>query len=188
VIAGVHERSYVHFSCHGSYNWTDPTASALFLADGELTLAELQQGVVDLSRTRLVTLSACETGISDVLQGSPEEYVGVPAGFLLAGVPCVVSSLWAVPDLSTALIMERFYSNHVQNGMEFPAALGEAQRWLRQATAREMGLVELWECVYQNSGESDVDAFRAMRYYRSNPEVQPFAHPYYWAAFTVNGM
>ena len=82
VLAGVQGRTYVHFSCHGSYDWDDPPASGLELADDRLTLAELQQGEVDLSAARLVTLSACETGISDVLRGSAEEYVGIPAGFL----------------------------------------------------------------------------------------------------------
>lgn len=109
VAAGVQGRTYVHFSCHGSYTWTDPPTSGLELADARLTLAELQQGEIDLSSARLLTLSACETGIIDVLRGSAEEYVGIPAGFLLAGVPCVVSSLWSVPDISTALLMERFY-------------------------------------------------------------------------------
>jgi CHAT domain-containing protein/tetratricopeptide (TPR) repeat protein len=187
VIGAAVGRSYVHFACHGSYNWNDPTQSGLELADGRLTLAELQQATINLSAARLVTLSACETGLIDVLKSSPEEYVGIPAGFLLASVPCVVSSLWSVPDLSTTLLMERFYRNHVQDGMDFAAALCEAQRWIRQATASEMKLAELWERIYQSSGESNVDAFRSMRYYRSHPEVHPFAHPYFWAAFAVNG-
>jgi CHAT domain-containing protein/tetratricopeptide (TPR) repeat protein len=187
VIVGIQDSSYVHFSCHGRYNWNDPTKSGLSLADGQLTLYELQQKIVDLTRTRVVTLSACETGISDVIHGNAEEYVGIPAGFLLAGVSCVISSLWAVSDLSTALLMERFYHNHLFDGMDFSTALGKAQRWLRQASAHEMGLAELWKYIYQKSGESDAAALRAMRYYRFNPEIRPFAHPYYWAAFTVNG-
>lgn len=105
MIDGVQGRGYIHFACRGNYNWNDPYESGLVLADGRLTLDELQRGNVDLSSARLVTLSACETGIVDISKGNPEEYVGVPAGFLLAGVPCVVSSLWEVPDLSTALLM-----------------------------------------------------------------------------------
>ena len=191
VLAGVQGRTYVHFSCHGSYHWNDPPASGLELADGRLTLADLQQGGIDLSAARLVTLSACETGISDVIQGSAEEYVGIPAGFLLAGVPCVVSSLWAVPDLSTALLMERFYRNHLRKGMAFAAALREAQVWVRKLGIGEV--VKYAEQYYQQVRQKDkMELYKIMRYYqvqaKQNPGWHPFEHPYYWAAFTVNGM
>jgi CHAT domain-containing protein/tetratricopeptide (TPR) repeat protein len=190
VIAGVQGHSYVHFSCHGAYNWSDAAQSGLELADGRLTLAELQRGVMDLSSARLVTLSACETGVSDVIEANAEEYVGIPAGFLLAGVPCVVSSLWAVPDLSTALLMERFYRNHLGKRMDFAAALREAQRWVR-----ELSVVEVARYVERGYRESEQRGkeglFRQMRYYQArvkqNPALRPFEHPYFWAAFTING-
>ena len=187
----IHERSYVHFSSHGSYNWNEPTASGIYLADDRLTLAELQQGIVDLSSVRLVTLSACETGISDVIMGSPNEYVGVPAGFLVAGVPCVVCSLWAVPNLSTALLMERFYRNHLTHGMDFVAALCEAQVWIRKLKVGEVAAYsEQW--YQQSTWEEKRSLLHYMRYYRyiseKYPNWHPFEHPYYWAAFTVNGM
>jgi CHAT domain-containing protein len=155
-----------------------------------LVLAELQGGVVDLSATRLVTLSACETGISDILKGSAEEYIGVPAGFLVAGVPCVVSSLWEVPDLSTSLLMERFYRNHLSEGMDIAAALREAQVWVRELDVGEVAqYTEQW--YRQAHQKENAELFRVMRYYRHQAEqaatLHPFAHPYYWAAFTVNG-
>jgi CHAT domain-containing protein/tetratricopeptide (TPR) repeat protein len=192
VIDRMQERTYVHFSCHGSYRWNDPPASGLELTDGRLTLAELQQGVVDLSTARLVTLSACETGVSDVLRGSAEEYVGIPAGFLLAGVPCVMSSLWAVPDLSTALLMERFYRNHLVDKMDFAAALQEAQGWVRKLSIEEVASYAM-QCYRQSTQKEEAkkELLRYMRHYRylaeQNPTLRPFAHPYYWAAFTVNG-
>ena len=188
VMTRVRGQAYLHFSCHGSYDWNDPTASGLDLADGRLTLSELQEGSLDLSATRLVTLSACETGMTDVIQGS-EEYVGVPAGFMWAGVPCVISSLWAVPDLSTALLMERFYHNHLKDRMGFAAALREAQRWVRTL---EIGkVVEYAEQCYDQSGRKDATLLHYLLHYRSlakkDSGLCPFAHPYYWAAFTVNG-
>jgi len=190
VLAGVQGRTYLHFSCHGSYRWNDPPASGLDLADDRLRLAELQRGGIDLSAARLVTLSACETGITDVLRGSAEEYVGIPAGFLLAGVPCVVSSLWAVPDLSTALLMERFYSNHLKGGMEFAVALREAQVWVRNLQIGEVA--QYAEQCYQQARQGEKrELYVLMRSYRTQaeqkPTLRPFAHPYYWAAFTVNG-
>ena len=186
VLAAMQGCAYLHFACHGGYNWDDPAASGLELADGQLTLAELQAGSIDLSATRVVTLSACETGISDVMKGSAEEYVGIPAGFLLVGVPCVVSSLWEVPDLSTALLMERLYRNHLLGKKDVAAALREAELWLRELKVEEVAqYAERWYRRKQGA-----ELFRLMRYYRHqaehNPSLRPFAHPYYWAAFVVN--
>ncbi len=191
VIESVRGSSYVHFSCHGSYDWNDPPQSGLALADGRLTLRDLQQDAVDLSAARLVTLSACETGMSDVIHGSAEEYVGISAGFLLAGVPCIVASLWAVPELSTAMLMERFYQSHLSRGMSFAAALREAQAWVRELRIGEV-VAYIERCYEQSPPAKKTEYFRYMRYYRhqakDDPTQRPFAHPYYWAAFTVNGL
>jgi CHAT domain-containing protein len=147
--------SYLHFSCHGFYRWDDPLQSGLILARGEpFTLAQVL-GELKLDTCRLVALSACETGITEVRQSS-DEYLGLPAGFLQAGAPAVLSTLWPVNDLSTMLLIERFYQRHLQAGEDFPSALRHAQRWLRSVTAGE-------------------------------PTQRPFAHPYYWAAFTFAG-
>lgn len=129
--------------------------------------------------------------MSDVVKDSPEEYVGIPAGFLLAGAPCVVSSLWAVPDLSTALLMERFYQNHLSGEMDFATALCEAQRWVRELKVGEVAkYAEQW---YQQLEKRNSSAlFAGMRHYQflaqRSPDLCPFAHPYYWAAFTMNGL
>jgi len=138
-----------------------------------------------------MALSACEAGITDILEGSAEEYVGLPAGFMLAGVPCVVSSLWSVPELSTALLMERFYRNHLEGEMDFPAALQEAQAWVRRLEAREV--VEYAEACYRQSKPAQqAELLKYMRHYRHlaeiDPTAKPFSHPHYWAAFTVNGI
>lgn len=193
VIEGMQGRTYVHFSCHGGYNWNDPPDSGLELTDGRLSLAELQQGGIDLSMARLVTLSACETGVSDVLRGSAQEYVGIPAGFMLAGVPCVVSSLWSVQDLSTALLMERFYRNHLVDSMNFAVALQEAQVWVRELRIGEVAAYAA-QC-YRQSAQKEEEKKELLRYTRhyqylaeQDPTLRPFTNPHYWAAFTVNGM
>jgi hypothetical protein len=88
VVAAVPGCNYLHFSCHGFYHWPDAMQSGLVLAGGNpLTLAEIMSKL-DLSAARLVTLSACETGLSDISQ-SPDEYLGLPAGFLQADAPAV---------------------------------------------------------------------------------------------------
>jgi CHAT domain-containing protein len=175
--------SYIHFSCHGSFNWMNPMESALYLTrDEPLKLSEIIREF-NLQSARLVTLSACETGISNIWQ-APDEYLGLPAGFMQAGAPAVISSLWMVDDQSTALLMERFYRNHREKGMSFPAALREAQLWLRDATRQELG--NYYKSFIRLSAQ---DAFEALVDVTSggNPEDRPYANPFYWAAFTFNG-
>ena len=193
VLDGVPGRAYIHFSCHGGYNWSDPSQSGLYLVGGlTLSLADLQNDIVDMSSARLVTLSACETGITDIAKSSADEFVGLPAGFMLAGVPCIVSSLWSVPEISTAILMERFYSNHIKRQMDIPLALQEAQLWVRDLTSKQVA--DYVEKCY-NSGKWEGKSKEKIEQYRDHylkmakesPEGKPFQHPYYWAAFTVNG-
>jgi CHAT domain-containing protein/tetratricopeptide (TPR) repeat protein len=189
--AGVPGHGYVHICCHGAYDWHDPLNSSLALADGPLTLGRLLDGCVDLSAASLVTLSACETGLTHAFTRSADEYVGLPAGFLLAGVPCVVSSLWTVPDLSTALLMMRFYANHLEGGQSVAASLRQAQQWVRRLTCAEVA-AEAARCREAARGQREEPTlFHCWRHYqaraRRDPGERPFAHPYFWAAFTVNG-
>src|SRR5439155_23647337 len=76
----------------------------------------------------LTVLSGGESGMIEL--GQSDEYVGLPSGFLFAGARCVVSTLWAVYDLSSALLMDRFHRAWLA-GQPIGAALRAAQRWLR---------------------------------------------------------
>lgn len=183
--AGAADASYIHLSCHGSFMWSAPMDSALYLANDEpLRLSEII-GELDLRSARLVTLSACETGISDVSQ-SPDEYVGLPAGFMQAGAPALVSSLWTVDDRSTALLMERFYRNHIDRKMTYPAALREAQLWLRTATRQELG--DYYKTFLRMSADDAFAGFIELNIESDGkPDDRPYANPFYWAAFTFNG-
>jgi CHAT domain-containing protein len=77
----------------------------------------------------MVVLSACETAISRIAPG--DEVQGLSRGFLAAGVPAVVASLWSVSDGSTAELMAAFYQGLMQ-GLLPAAALRRAQRTLVQ--------------------------------------------------------
>jgi len=186
--------SYFHFACHGFYDWQDPLQSGLLLAKGEpFTLAQII-GTLNLEATRLVTLSACETGITDIRQ-SPDEYLGLPAGFLQAGAPAVVSTLWAVNDRSTMLLMERFYQFHLKDRLDIPDALCQAQIWLREVTAGKLEqrfAHEEDEALRVHADMSLQTVSEYFAYFASlaishGKTYQPFAHPYYWAAFTFSG-
>jgi CHAT domain-containing protein len=188
VVAQSPGRSYLHFSCHGFYNWEDAMRSGLILAGGTtLTLSEIIARL-DLSSARLVTLSACETGLTDIRQ-SPDEYLGLPAGFLQAGAPAVLSTLWAVDDRSTTLLMEHFYRHHMLDGLQPAVALRQAQRWLRDTTNAEKAAY--FEVFLSESAGSDVASDVVDNLYKvvvlAKPDAHDFVHPFYWAAFTYTG-
>jgi hypothetical protein len=126
-----------HFSCHGGFNPDNPLESALFLANKEpLTLGEIFE--LRLNKCRLITLSACETGMID-LNSISDEYIGLPSGFLFAGSPSVVSSLWTVDDLSTSFLMIKLYEILFDENQQVsvPVALKQAQNWLQNLTVKE---------------------------------------------------
>jgi CHAT domain-containing protein len=102
--------SYLHFATHGQFNPDAPLKSALLLApdakyNGMLTVDKIYSLSLDAD---LVTLSACETGLSEIANG--DDLVGLTRGFLYAGSSSIVTSLWKVDDLATAQLMTCFYS------------------------------------------------------------------------------
>jgi CHAT domain-containing protein/tetratricopeptide (TPR) repeat protein len=189
VIAAAPGCNYLHFSCHGFYHWQDAMQSGLVLAGGKpLTVAEIISRL-DLSAARLVTLSACETGLTDIRQ-SPDEYLGLPAGFLQAGTPAVLSTLWPVEDLSTRLLIDQFYRYHLQDRLVPAMALRKAQIWLRDNSAADLALADQWKQVYQTTTDREVErtALWGMHYHAKHAKDKPFSSPYYWAPFTFAGV
>jgi CHAT domain len=130
VVESLPGSTHLHFSCHGSFSWEDPFASGLTLADDtRLTIPDLAR--LSLESVRVVALSACESGLTEV-DRLPTEFLGLPSALLQAGAPAVVGSLWSVDEESTAMLFERFYERHVREKEDPPEALRAAQLALRQ--------------------------------------------------------
>jgi len=70
--------------------------------------------------------------------GVQPQYGGLPAAFLIAGAKAVVSSLWAVNDASSTLLMSEFYRRHLVEGQDVQTALRGVQLWLRQVTTSDL--------------------------------------------------
>ncbi|MEH2237590.1 CHAT domain-containing protein [Nostoc sp.] len=210
-----------HFSCHGYFNLANPGKSALILADapiadtptkpdserylnvraGEtndldkcLTLDKIF--TLKLDKCRLVTLSACETGLIDYTNTS-DEYIGLPSGFLLAGSPSVVSSLWKVDDLSTSFLMIKFYENLVKpdnlEAGDIAIALKQAQNWLRNLTIKELDRFleehkpQIEKVLAQLRVGQRIIFKESLKLIKQRQPL-PFANPYYWAGFTASGL
>ncbi len=128
----------IHLATHGLLNSTHPELSGIVLSlfdeqgiaqNGFLRLHD----VFNLNLpAELVVLSACQTGLGQEVKG--EGLVGLTRGFMYAGSPRVLVSLWNVSDAATAEIMSRFYRLILQEGLSATAALRAAQLEMQQKT------------------------------------------------------
>ncbi|MGB9179357.1 MAG: CHAT domain-containing tetratricopeptide repeat protein [Pyrinomonadaceae bacterium] len=115
------EANILHLACHGQFRPDNPLFSSLRLGDGWLTVRDAYK--LNL-HCEMVTLSACETGVSAVAPG--DELMGLARGFFSAGVPTLLLSLWTVDDEATARLMASFYTK-LRAGNAPAAALRQAQ-------------------------------------------------------------
>jgi CHAT domain-containing protein len=114
----------LHLACHGQFRPDNPLFSSLQLGDSWLTVYDVYMLDIDCG---LVTLSACETGVSAVAPG--DELIGLARGFFSTGAPSLLVSLWTADDESTASLMRAFYTR-LRAGDRPAAALRQAQRLL----------------------------------------------------------
>ncbi|MCW5966885.1 MAG: CHAT domain-containing protein [Blastocatellales bacterium] len=122
----------LHFATHGFLNGANPELSGLVLSlvddkgtpqNGFLLAPEIYN--LKLRATELVVLSACQTGLGREVRG--EGVVGLVRGWMYAGAPRVVYSLWSVSDQATADLMKNFYVRMFERGASPAAALRAAQ-------------------------------------------------------------
>jgi CHAT domain-containing protein len=91
-------------------------------SDGILTALEASN--LDLWGTKLVTLSACDTGVGEIKNG--EGVYGLRRSFFLAGTESLVMSLWPVSDYVTREMMTSYYKE-LKQGLGRGEALRQAQ-------------------------------------------------------------
>ncbi len=174
----------VHIASHFVFKPGDDKQSYLLLADSaeagkgfHLTVANFNDNPnLALDNTELLTLSACETGMSGSASDG-REVDGLGTTALSKGAKAVISTLWEVDDSSTGALMADFYKRWAQGAgkVEKVAALRQAQLDLLLGKSptgapRSDG---------SNRGLSVGDD--------EKPNPDGFAHPYYWAPFVLMG-
>ena len=165
----------IHFAVHGLFNEQRPQYSGLVLSpttgtddDGFLTTAEIFGLELDC---RQVVLAACSSALGQLVTG--EGLVGMTRGFFYAGADRVVAALWAVPGVTTALLMGSFYE-----GLVVPGYTGDD------------GAVG--DTAGDTAGNAAAALARAKRrliagHAPGAPTDVALAHPYFWAAFVMAG-
>jgi CHAT domain-containing protein len=122
----------LHIAAHAELNAASPLFSRILLSadkddSGAIEVREIYG--MDLTKTNLVALSACETQLG--AQSKGDDIVGLNRAFIYAGASSVIASLWTVDDKATNMLMKSFYS-HLKQGMSKVAALQAAQTATRK--------------------------------------------------------
>ena len=126
----------VHFATHALLDSKNPELSGLVMSmidrdgrpqDGFLRLHEVYNLKLNAD---LVVLSACSTALGAEVRG--EGLIGLTRGFMYAGAPQVMASLWGIQDNATTWFMTRFYEALLDRHQTPEAALRTAQLAMRQ--------------------------------------------------------
>jgi hypothetical protein len=203
----------LHLATHGKIDLDTPGNSALILARDRLPSAdeqaelarqglkfytgELRVGTIfrqwkNKLDADLVVLSACDTGLGRKTSG--QGLLGFAYALQVAGARSVVLSRWKVDDTATALLMLRFYENLLgaRKGTRpqgRAVALQEAKTWLRDLDHKEaLGLASaLVQGKLAGTRASEVELNLKGDKVNLPAGEKPFAHPAFWAAFTLLG-
>jgi CHAT domain-containing protein/Tfp pilus assembly protein PilF len=129
----IQKSDVVHFATHYIADERSPLLSLLPLAGTRQSALKENDGVLqtfefysmNLSRPRLVVLSACQTGIEQNYKG--EGAIGLARPFEEAGIPLVVASLWPVESYPTKELMVAFHKHRKSDRQSTAQALRQAQ-------------------------------------------------------------
>jgi CHAT domain len=125
------EHRWVHFSCHGAQNLTDPSHGGILLHDRMLTIAEISEGRY---HGDFAFLSACKTATGSL--ALPDEAITLAAALHYTGYRHVIGTLWSVHDQAAAEVTETVYSDLISEGA---LDLRRAANALHQAVRRLRG-------------------------------------------------
>jgi len=139
----------------------------------------------------LVVLSACDTARGAATGG--DDVLGLTRALLAAGARRAIVSLWPVDDVSTSLLMGRFYGR-LRDGAGPVEALTSAQRDLRTMRPAEIAdaLATVEECLRKTGATETMTPLPVAarpRVPAAPAETLPpvYDHPYYWAPFILIG-
>ncbi|MGD1888362.1 MAG: CHAT domain-containing protein [Cohaesibacteraceae bacterium] len=181
----LNESSYWHFSTHGAFNTSSPEKSALKLTDGtSLPFYEIA-GLKTKHSLRLVVLSSCFAGAVDSVDRFGD-FTGLPSAFFQLGAQGILANIWPVSDEASALLMARFYKEHITLNQEPAIALSKAQRWLARVTAAELTKDLENDLVNKRTTEASASSLLGKLKSRSASE-QSFAHPFFWGGYVLYG-
>jgi len=147
----------LHLAMHTLINDENPLYSQLVFTLNNDTLEE-NDGLLNAYEifnmqlsARMAVLSACNTGSGKLQKG--EGIMSMARGFIFAGVPSIIMTLWAVEDQSGSILMSKFYQN-LEEGLRIDEALQEAKLQYLQEADQLSAHPYLWS-GYVSIGSTD---------------------------------
>ncbi|WP_199245337.1 CHAT domain-containing protein [[Phormidium] sp. ETS-05] len=184
----LHEVNVLHSSHHAASNLNNSLESKLLLSDGDINLGRLfTWRFLQLAE---VFLSCCETNLT--LTPITDDPLSIAAGFVCAGARHVVSTLWAVDDLATALFCILYYEEKRDKSRS--EAIRQAQFKLRNLTGDELSAKYSKQLedylTKQQLGENQAEIIKNVRLRLEflSRETLPFVSPHYWSGFVSQGL
>ncbi|HVE55344.1 MAG TPA: CHAT domain-containing tetratricopeptide repeat protein, partial [Pyrinomonadaceae bacterium] len=148
----------IHFAGHYIVEADSPLLSKLVMAksgekaeDSVLTNRELRGE--RLPQTKLVVLSACQTGIEGYYNS--EGLIGLARTFLAAGVPLVVASAWEVESEATSALMKKFHYYRRGKSLSTTQALRQAQLDMIRTPDKRFQSAYFWAAFAVFGGYAD---------------------------------
>lgn len=134
---------------HASGN-KDAGEPQIYFADSVLYLSELMSEMALF--TKLVVLSACETGTGEWYRG--EGVFSFNRGFAALGIPSSVSNLWSVDNVSTYRLTELFYK-YLAKGLPIDISLQKAKLEFIKGSSKDQSLPYYWAATIL-AGKTDI--------------------------------
>jgi len=129
VLTALENSDLGHVAAHGSFRADSPLFSSVLLADGPLTVYDLER----LRRVpRTVVLASCDAAVAKVYEG--DELLGAAAALLALGVRWVIAPVMAVPDGATVAFMVALHGRLLA-GQSPASALSAAAEGMDRAAA-----------------------------------------------------
>ena len=158
--------SLLHFAMHTLINDEDPLNSKLVFSlegdtidDGFLNTYEIYNLKLN---AELAVLSACKTGVGKISKG--EGIMSLARGFLYAGVPGIVMTLWAIEDISTAEIITSFY-DFLKRGERKDVSLQKAKLLYLENANQLQSHPYFWAAYVQIGDQSALSDNKRTYYY-----------------------
>jgi CHAT domain-containing protein len=155
-----------------------PRPGDVYRGGGILTAEEV--AALDLRRTDLAVLSACDTGLGEIESG--QGVLGLQRAFHQAGIRALITTQWSVDDAATSVLMEEFYTNLWRRRMPKLEALRQAQLTVLHEPARvQSRRQELAKALPGKLRETKTHGGPSSR------GVAKQSPPLLWAAFIFSG-